>query len=314
MGPLDLDRTAWEMKPIEALAAFDPFAAKDAEEGAGHRYLLLDVFTTTPLVGNQLAVFTDGHSISPLDMQRLARELKLSESVFVLPPAAPGAEVAVRIFTPSAELPFAGHPVLGTAVVVGSALGRERVTLETGAGAVTVSLSSHEGRMRSGWMRQPIPTWAPYEREVELLGALGVEGSGLPVEVYENGPRHVFVELESEQAVAELRPDLGALDGLGEIGVSCFAGAGGRWKTRMFAPGLGVPEDPATGSAAGPLVLHLCRHGRIEFGAEIEISQGMEIARPSLLRACAQGSAEQIESVQVGGSAVIVARGEFLLI
>jgi trans-2,3-dihydro-3-hydroxyanthranilate isomerase len=304
------------MKPIESLAAFDPFAVRRTEGGAGHRYLLLDVFTRTPLQGNQLAVFTDGRSISPPDMQRLARELKLSESVFVLPASAEpadGADVAVRIFTPSAELPFAGHPVLGTAAVVGSALGRERVTLKTGAGAVTVTLSAGEGRARSGWMRQPVPTWAPYEREGELLAALGVEGSGLPVEVYENGPRHVFVELESEQAVAELRPDLGALEGLGEIGVSCFAGEGHGWKTRMFAPGLGVPEDPATGSAAGPLVLHLCRHGRIEFGAEIEISQGTEIERPSLLLACAQGSAEQVESVQVGGSAVIVGRGEFLI-
>ncbi len=301
------------MKPIETLAAFDPFASGRTEEGAGHRYLLLDVFTRTPLEGNQLAVFPDGQGISPSDMQGLARELKLSESVFVLPASADGAEVAVRIFTPSAELPFAGHPVLGTAIVVGSALGRERVTLETGAGPVSVTLSAGEGRARSGWMRQPIPTWAPYEREGELLGVLGVEGSGLPVEVYENGPRHVFVELESEQAVGELRPDLGALEGLGEIGVSCFAGSVGNWKTRMFAPGLGVPEDPATGSAAGPLVLHLCRHGRIEFGAEIEISQGTEIARPSLLLACAQGSAEQIESVQVGGSAVIVGRGELLI-
>jgi trans-2,3-dihydro-3-hydroxyanthranilate isomerase len=300
-------------QPIETLAAFEPFAAMQTEAGVGHRYLLLDVFTTTPLEGNQLAVFTDGRSISPPDMQRLARELKLSESVFVLPATEKGADVAIRIFTPSAELPFAGHPVLGTAVVVGSALEREQVTLETGAGAVSVTLSALEGRVRSGWMRQPIPIWASYEHEEELLAALGIEGSGLPVEVYENGPRHVFLELENEQAVAELRPDLGALKRLGEIGVSCFAGAGGRWKTRMFAPGLGVPEDPATGSAAGPLVLHLCRHGRIEFGAEIEISQGMEIARPSLLLACAHGSAEQVESVQVGGSAVIVGRGELLI-
>lgn len=301
------------MKPIESLAAFDPFASRRTEEGAGHRYLLLDVFTRTPLEGNQLAVFIDGRSISSSDMQRLARELRLSESVFVLPAVADGADVALRIFTPGAELPFAGHPVLGTAVVVGSALGRERVTLETGAGAVIVTLGPSEGRALSGRMRQPIPTWAPYEREGELLAALGVEGSGLPVEVYENGPRHVFVELESEHAVAELRPDLGALERLGEIGVSCFAGEGRGWKTRMFAPGLGVPEDPATGSAAGPLVLHLCRHGRIEFGAEIEISQGTEIARPSVLLACAQGSAEQIESVLVGGSAVIVGRGELLI-
>jgi trans-2,3-dihydro-3-hydroxyanthranilate isomerase len=97
------------------------------------------------------------------------------------------------------------------------------------------------------------------------------------------------------------------------MGTNCFAGSGKRWKTRMFAPGGGVPEDPATGSAAGPLAVHLARHGRIGFGEEIEISQGAEIGRPSTLYATAEGSAEQVERVEVGGSAVIVARGEFRL-
>jgi trans-2,3-dihydro-3-hydroxyanthranilate isomerase len=97
------------------------------------------------------------------------------------------------------------------------------------------------------------------------------------------------------------------------LGINCFAGAGSRWKTRMFAPGDGVPEDPATGSAAGPLALHLARHGRIEFGDQIEISQGAEIGRPSTLHARVDGSAERVERVEVGGCAVIVARGEFRL-
>ena len=162
-------------------------------------------------------------------------------------------------------------------------------------------------------MSQPIPSWQPYEREAELLAALDVEGSGLPVEVYVNGPRHVYVELADEPAVAALAPDLHALGALGELGVSCFAGAGDSWKTRMFAPGLGVSEDPATGSAAGPLAVHLARHGRIEFGQEIAIRQGIEAGRPSLLQARAVGSADALERVEVGGSAVIVARGELML-
>ena len=294
---------------MDILADFDPAPARSP--GAG-RYMLLDVFTDSPLEGNQLAVFTDARGISPGDMQRLARELNLSETVFVLPPRQ-GGTVAIRIFTPAAELPFAGHPVLGTAVVVGSALELEEVTLETGAGAVLVRLRREEGTIVSGWMSQPVPTWAPFEHERELLAALGLERSGLPVEIYENGPRHVYVELADQQAVAGLRPDLGALAELGEIGVSCFAGAGRHWKTRMFAPGLGVPEDPATGSAAGPLAVHLSRHARVDFGAEIEISQGVEIARSSLLYAFAEGSSERIESVHVGGSAVLVGRGEILL-
>ena len=144
-----------------------------------------------------------------------------------------------------------------------------------------------------------------------MLEALGIESSGLPVEVYCNGPSHVYVELSSPEAVAKLDPDITALGKLGELGFSCFAGARGRYKTRMFAPGLGVAEDPATGSAAGPLVVHLARHGRVGFGEEIEIEQGAEILRPSLLRARASGTAERLERVEVGGSAVIVAAGRF---
>jgi len=296
-------------KPIETLGAFEP----DRDEGAGAvRYVLVDVFTDRPLEGNQLAVFTDARGLSTEQMQSFARELKLSESVFALP-AEKGAEIAIRIFTPAAELPFAGHPVLGTAVVAAAALQADEVTLETGAGAVTVRLRREDGVVVSGWMKQPIPTWVPYGHEPELFAALGVRGSGLPVEVYDNGPLHLYVELSDMEAVAGLRPDLGALAALGKTGVSCFAGSGRHWKTRMFLPALGVPEDPATGSAAGPLAVHLCRHGRIDFGQEIEISQGAEIARPSLLYAFAEGSTERIDSVQVGGSAVVVGRGELLL-
>ena len=174
--------------------------------------------------------------------------------------------------------------MLGAAIVVGAALGRAEVVLETAAGAVAVRLERVGERVSSGWMRQPIPSWSAFARRHELLAALGVERSRLPVEVYENGPRHVYVALAGEREVTALRPDLRALAVLGELGVSCFAGAGARWRTRMFAPGLGVPEDPATGSAAGPLAVHLSRHGEIAFGAEIEIRQGEEIARPSLLR------------------------------
>ncbi len=176
-----------------------------------------------------------------------------------------------------------------------------------------VELSREGGRIVAGRMEQPIPACEPYEDTERLLAALDVAGSDLPVEAYRNGPRHVYVALGDEAAVAALRPDLRALGRLGEIGVSCFAGRGRRWKTRMFAPALGVPEDPATGSAAGPLAIHLARHGRTGFGEEIEIRQGAEIGRPSVLYAQADGSAERIDRVLVGGSAVVVARGEYRL-
>jgi trans-2,3-dihydro-3-hydroxyanthranilate isomerase len=125
---------------------------------------------------------------------------------------------------------------------------------------------------------------------------------------------HVYVALGSEDEVAALKPDLGALaHAPALLGINCFAGSGTHWKARMFAPGGGVPEDPATGSAAGPLAVHLARHGWIGFGDEIEVSQGAEIGRPSTLYARADGSAEKLETVEVGGSTVIVARGEFRL-
>ncbi len=291
---------------LEALQALEPLGGA---AGSPRTYVLMDVFTDTPLQGNPLAVFTDGRELKAPLMQQIARELNISETVFALP-AERGGDVRVRIFTPRSELPFAGHPVLGAGVLCAVALGRGTLTLETAAGDVPLRVDLTAGRAASGWMSQPLPTWSPYERERDLLAALGLERSGLPVIAYVNGPVHVFVELRGEDAVAELDPDLRALGELGEIGVSCFAGSGTAWKTRMFAPGLGVAEDPATGSAAGPLALHLARHGRIGFGQEIEIRQGAEIGRPSLLRACADGSPERAELVEVGGSAVVLARGE----
>ncbi len=117
---------------------------------------------------------------------------------------------------------------------------------------------------------------------------------------------------DNEESVAVLRPDLKAVeDVLGTVGINCFAGSGRKWKNRMFAPGAGVAEDPATGSAAGPLALHLARHKRIEFGDEIEISQGREIGRPSVLYATAFGTANRPERIAVGGKAVVVAEGSF---
>jgi trans-2,3-dihydro-3-hydroxyanthranilate isomerase len=276
-----------------------------------HPYLVVDVFTSRALEGNQLGVFLDGRPFSSEQMQQLAREMNFAETVFLLPPRSE-ADVWVRIFTPRGELPFAGHPVLGTAFVVGTALGSGSVVLETGAGSVPVALERADGQIVFGRMQQPIPEWEPFEQEAELLSALGVQQSTLPVELYRIGPAHVYVGLSSEEAVASLRLDLARLTDLG-LAANCFAGHGRCWKTRMFCPAAGVPEDAATGSAAGPLAVHLARHGQIAFGQEIEIRQGEEINRPSLLYARASGTAERIESVEVGGAARIVASGRFRL-
>lgn len=277
-----------------------------------HTYTILDVFTDVALEGNPVAVFDDGAGLEGELMQRTAREMNLSETVFLL--AGDGeADAAVRIFTPAVELPFAGHPVLGTAFLVGERTGAAVVRLKTRAGLVPVALERDGERVVYGEMDQPIPSAEPYARADELLAALHLDGAELPIEGYTNGPEHVYVALDSEAAVAAVRPDMAALAEL-PIGASCFSlGPGGHVKTRMFAPGMGVAEDPATGSAAGPLALHLARHGRISYGEEIEIRQGAEIGRPSLLRARVEGSPERVERVVVGGSAVLVARGEYRL-
>jgi trans-2,3-dihydro-3-hydroxyanthranilate isomerase len=275
--------------------------------------VIADVFTDRALAGNQLAVFTDAREIPESLLQELAREMNFSETVFVYPAEGEG-HARIRIFTPSIEVPFAGHPTLGTAFVLAGPLQLEEIRLETGRGVIPVRLERNGPQIAFGRMTQPLPTWSDYEAADELLAGLRVERSELPVEIYDNGIQHVYVALASKDAVAALRPDLGALAELpAVVGINCFAGEGASWKTRMFAPGDGVPEDPATGSAAGPLALHLARHGRIAFGDEIEIEQGPEISRPARLFARVDGSAEQVERVEVGGSAVVVARGEFRL-
>jgi trans-2,3-dihydro-3-hydroxyanthranilate isomerase len=281
---------------------------------ATFRYVLVDVFTDTPLAGNALAVFTDAREIPEKSLQLLARETNLSETVFVYPPTVEDAHAKIRIFTPGVEVPFAGHPTLGSAFVLAGPMQLEAIRLETGRGVVPVLLEREGARIVFGRMAQPIPTIAAFENTGLLFDALGVGGSELPVEMYDNGLQHLFVTLRSPAEVAALKPDRGALSELGEVlGINTIAGSGTTWKTRMFIPAGDVAEDPATGSAAGPLALHLARHGRIPFGEEIEITQGVEIGRPSTLYARVNGSAERIEGVEVGGCAVVVARGEFRL-
>src|SRR5579872_355846 len=133
------------------------------------RYVVCDVFTDRPLAGNQLAVFTDARDLDPLTMQALAKELRFSETVFVLPPHAPEADARIRIFTPATELPFAGHPVLGTAFVLGGPLQKVVINIETGKGVVPIHLEREGAEITYGWMEQPLPTWEPFDRADELF-------------------------------------------------------------------------------------------------------------------------------------------------
>ena len=270
-------------------------------------YLVVDAFARRPLAGNPVAVFFDAGDLTTEAMQLIAAEMKLSEVTFVLP-ASDGADARIRIFTPVNELPFAGHPLLGTAVALSHTLGRDRLRLETAEGVIRLEVA-HDDDAVTVVMQQPIPVWEPYEHAAELLVALGLASSTLPVEAYRNGPRHVLVGLESVAALSRLRPDHHALAAFPDMAANCFAGAGTRWRTRMFSPAYGVVEDAATGSAAGPLAIHLARHGLASYGVAVEITQGVEMGRPSLMIATAREAAGAVKSVCVRGHGAIVASG-----
>jgi trans-2,3-dihydro-3-hydroxyanthranilate isomerase len=184
------------------------------------------------------------------------------------------------------------------------------VELETGAGLVPVVLERDEhGSIVFGRMRQPVPTIEPVDQRA-VLDALGVPRAELPVELYDNGARHIVVVLDSVATLGSLRPAADAVAALGATGLNAVVGTGASWRSRMFWEG---GEDAATGSAAGPVACHLARHGAVAWGEEIVIVQGVEMGRPSTLHARADGRDGSIEAVEVGGGAVVVARGEFRL-
>lgn len=277
-----------------------------------HKYAVVDAFAEEPLRGNPVAVFFDADDIPGERMQQIAREMHLSETTFVLAPQH-GGDARIRIFTPVNELPFAGHPMLGTAIALGAETDQDKLLLETRMGVIPFELDRRDGAVVSARMQQPIPTWELYDRADELLAAVGVRQSTLPVEIYRNGPRHVFVGLDSVEALSRLHPDHRALAAFEDLAVNCFAGEGTHWRTRMFSPAYGVVEDAATGSAAGPLALHLGRHGLIAPGQPVRILQGVEMGRPSLMLARAEGTGERFVSVEVGGSGALFARGTALV-
>jgi len=276
------------------------------------RYVICDVFTSRALEGNQLAVFTDARGLSTDLMQRLACEMHFSETTFVLP-AEQGGHAKVRIFTPNRELPFAGHPTLGTALVIAGSIEAREVRLELGIGTVPVTVERDGVRVNFGWMKQPLPEPLAFDKDAELLDALGIEQPVLANAHYSNGPGHHYVAVRSREEVAAVSPDFQRLARLTPHGVSVFCNDANGVKTRMFAPSAGVFEDAATGSAAGPLGVHLLRLGKLAYGDTLRIEQGAEIKRPSELFVRISGEGEQISAVEVGGGVQLVARGEFRL-
>lgn len=277
------------------------------------RYVLVDVFTERPLTGNPLAVFTDARGLTQDTMQALARELNLSETTFVLP-AESGGTARVRIFTPRAEIPFAGHPTLGTALVLGRRLDAQTLTLELGVGHVPVVLERKEGRVVGGWFSRPAPPPMAFTQPDELLGALGLRQTASPVVVYDNGMRHAVVHLASKVEIEELQPNLNALTRVPVDTVDVFTFDGTVTLLRVFAPSHGVFEDPATGSAAAPVFCHLVEYAGFDPRATLSIRQGAHLQRPSRIEVRrSPGPTSTPSLIEVGGAGVVVARGEFEL-
>lgn len=296
-------------------------------------YLQYDVFTSEPLTGNQLAVFLDARGLEPGQMQRIAREMNFSESTFVLPAESVGSDTRMRIFTPFAELPMAGHPTIGSTFALAHAgvirPGTPRFVFGLGIGPVPVDLEWQGGRLRFAWMTQPNPVFGHIVSDVQsVAAALGVRRDGIdaeyPIQQISCGLPFLFVKMSSRVAVDDAVSEASALRRLASVtGIDLpvflfhvdFGDAGATAYSRMFAPQFGIAEDPATGIASGPLGCYLLRHRIItpEAATRIVSLQGVAMGRPSRIEISIEGTAEQITRVKVGGEAVLVAKGDLLV-
>ena len=280
-----------------------------------HHYAIVNAFSDRVLAGNPVAVFFDCDDLEPETMQRIAAEMRLSESTFVSRPRK-GGDVQVRIFTPVNELGFAGHPLLGTALALSLRLQKTTLNIETAKGVFPFKLEyvklGNDLPVAHIDMLQPSPVIQPYGQAEALLNALGLSHSTLPVEQYDVGPRHVFVGATDMATLAALNPDQRALAKHKNMAALCFCRDGGTWRLRMFSPAYGVVEDAATGSAAGPLALHLARHGWSDYGQSLEIWQGVEMGHPSKMYGMAQMDGSEYR-LHAGGHAIQVAQGTYAI-
>jgi trans-2,3-dihydro-3-hydroxyanthranilate isomerase len=295
-----------------------------------YRFVQVDVFTGEIFGGNPLAVYPNAEGLSREEMQRIAREMNLSETTFVLSPNSFEADFKVRIFTPQREIPFAGHPVIGTCFVLGDE-GRigpkegKRVTrLELGLGVFPVEVVFLGGEPVLVTMEQRSPEFLGAYDEVELLArllSLPLEKLDLlkgPAEVVSTGLPFLIIPLTSQRALSQAKINPSILETVAqELDTSLVAPftmegmEGNRIRARVFAPFHGVPEDPATGSAAGCFGAYLVRHGLIrgEPLTSVEIEQGMEVRRPSMIQVELAVEEKTIERVWVAGSVVRVLEG-----
>jgi trans-2,3-dihydro-3-hydroxyanthranilate isomerase len=293
--------------------------------GRSYSYVLLDVFTHKPLEGNQLAVFTDARGLSDREMQALAKETNLSETTFILPrdeKVERTQGVRVRIFTTQEELPFAGHPTLGTAWCLRQQRGGDVVELELNVGKIPVSFTSGAGGQLVGEMRQRDPEFGEIYGAEEVARATGVPldfiDTSLPIQTVSTGTAFTIVALKSLAAMRELRVDQKSASAFTKEHAGKFfyfvsretATPSATLHARMqFYNG----EDPATGSAAGCCTAWAVQHGVLKSEAQGLIEQGLEIGRPSFLQIRGRKTDVGVTDVRVGGGVVEMARGEFVL-
>ena len=298
-------------------------------------YLHYDVFTDRPLLGNQLAVFPDGRGLTTGQMQAIAREINFSETTFVLPPERSDTDVRMRIFTPFVEMPMAGHPTVGSTFALAQtgaiARGRTRFVFGLNVGPTTVDLEWKGDRLGFVWMTQGAPAFGPVVSDrAAVAAAVGLTAedlADLPIQEVSCGVPYLIVPLRDRAAVDRATGNAVGMLALPNLSrshpaVLVFAhDAGARGPnsdttySRMFAPDLGVSEDPATGSAAGPLGCYLVEHGRVSGDEARGMTnlQGVKMGRASRIYISIAGRAGDITKVRVGGESVLVARGEFLV-
>lgn len=298
------------------------------------KFYQADVFTGQPFGGNPVAVFPEAQGLTDYQLQQIAREMNVSETVFVLPPTDQAAVVRLRIFTPTQEIPFAGHPVLGTFFILAE-LGiisvKEsitRVMQECNIGLFPVELHAEDGQVERVVMTQPKPEFLGQVEEMEDLykvaGALGLSRHVIadmkwPIEVVSTGLPVMIVPVRTLTAVRLIRPDASAIMDVcrrfGANGIMVFTTVtvepSATVHTRMFAPSIGILEDPATGSASGALGAYLVQNGVVDVAPtnEIVIEQGYEIERPSQILVRIESDDDVIQTVKVGGQCVMVVEG-----
>ena len=301
-----------------------------------YHFLQADVFTTAPFGGNQLAVFTDARGLTSEEMQALAREMNYSESTFILPPEIPGAVKRVRIFTPAIEMPMAGHPTVGTTYVLAhrgdiplTGPSTEAV-LQLNIGPVQVTIESAEGKYvnwsaRFVWMTHRDPEFGIIRDDRDRVAhAIGLTPAdlldSLPIQIVSTGLPFLYVPVRSLDAIRLCRPNESALRALFDsepVMVYMFTtettAPDVHIHSRMFAPHVaGIPEDPATGAAAGPMGAYAARHNVLPRSPLMRfvIEQGIEMGRPSQIHVEVKTDGETITGIRIGGQAVVVGEGE----